>query len=432
MPTDDQTRARNAGSILSQALARGLLGPGDTAAVFYDLDALARQLARVRRAFPPSALHASAIKANPLVAVLRHLARWEAGAEAASLPELKLAQAAGFPGARIVFDSPAKTPDEIAYALAAGVHVNADSLDELDRIAAARARVPGTGEPCGVRVNPQVGIGHIEGTSTAGVYSKFGVPLDEQRAELWRAFERHAWLRGVHVHIGSQGCPLELLVAGVRRAFDFAREVDLRLGPGRIQFIDIGGGLPVAYRPEDAAVTVEEYAARLREGCPALFDGTYRLITEFGRHLHARAGWIASRVEYVKEVAGIPTAILHVGADLLVRECLQPELWFHRISVHDPHGRPREGGGRCWNLAGPLCFSGDMPARGVPLPEIRAGDLVVFHDAGAYTLSMWSRYNSRPMPRVIGYGEAAGGFEILKERERPDALVDFWDAPRDV
>jgi len=422
------------GALLSRALSEGWITNEDTAAVFFDLGLLAARLERLRRAFPTSALHTTAIKANPLLAVLKRMAGWGAGAEAASLPELKLAARAGFPAETIVFDSPAKTREEIRYALAAGAYLNADNLDEVERIADAigemRGGPGGQARPAraGLRLNPQVGTGRISATSTAGVYSKFGVPIAEQRDALRAAFARHDWLRGVHVHVGSQACAPELLVAGIRRTLDFLEELRRERGATRppIDTFDIGGGLPVAYRDGETEISARDYAGALASACPALFDGRLRIVTEFGRHLHAHSGWVASRVEYVKTVADIPTAILHVGADLFSRECGEPDFWYHHVTVHDDQGRPRGAGERLWNLAGPLCFSGDMPAVGVPLPEVHPGDFVVLHDAGAYTFSMASRYNSRPSPKVIGYSSPAGPFEVLRPRESIEGVLSSW------
>lgn len=77
-------------------------------------------------------------------------------------------------------------------------------------------------------------------------------------------------------------------------------------------------------------------------------------------------------------------------------------------------------------VAGPLCFSGDVVARDVELPVVEAGDYIIIHDTGAYTLSMWSRYNSRQIPKVIGYHNDTNQFEILKKRETYNDLIRFW------
>jgi diaminopimelate decarboxylase len=81
---------------------------------------------------------------------------------------------------------------------------------------------------------------------------------------------------------------------------------------------------------------------------------------------------------------------------------------------------------RKYSIAGPLCFAGDIVARGVKSPPIETGDFVLIHDTGAYTLSMWSRYNSRQIPRVVGYRNQGESFEILKERETFEDLQRFW------
>ncbi|UCE59953.1 MAG: hypothetical protein JSU63_21225 [Phycisphaerales bacterium] len=135
------------------------------------------------------------------------------GAEAATAAELEQALRAGFAPQRMVFDSPAKTVEKLHRAITCGVHINADSLQELDRIATL---VKDGLQPTsiGARVNPKVGAGEIEATSTAVPGSKFGVSLRDNSVELRDRFKRYPWLTGLHVHVGSQGCDVELLTEG--------------------------------------------------------------------------------------------------------------------------------------------------------------------------------------------------------------------------
>lgn len=408
--------------LVQKALALGFIREADSAVVLYDLDLLEHRLAAVRQAFPPGTLHAVAVKANPLPPVLSFLHGLGAGAEVASLPELRLALHAGLPAERIVFDSPAKTEAELRLALALGVYVNADNFDELYRLEALGASM-GVTPRAGLRVNPQVGPGRIKATSVAAPYSKFGVPLAKRR-EIMAAFARYPWLTGLHVHVGSQGCPLELLVAGVFAVYDLGLDILREKGRGRVRIFDLGGGLPAAYRDGDAPPTPADYAAALMARCPGLFDGQFSLVTEFGRSLFAPCAVAASRVEYVKMQPGHKTAILHLGADMFVRECYNPKSWSHRVALLDAHGREKTGRTGTWHLAGPLCFSGDFPVWRAALPQVEAGDWVVIEDVGAYTLSMWSRYNSRQMPRVLGWRE--GALTVLREREEPEDVVRFW------
>ncbi len=407
-----------------------VVGSDDTSVIFYDLSAIERRFRDIIRLFPRNALHAVAIKANPLLNILKMIRKWGGGAEVASFPELHIALKAGFPRNKIVFDSPAKTIRELRSALELGVRINVDSFQELDRIdkILTTRRSDST---IGIRINPQVGTGKIRATSVAGLYSKFGIPLHEYRAELKASFLRHEWLRGVHLHIGSQGCTIEQLVSGVGRVFEFVQEVNhaLRISGDRrqIRIFDIGGGLPVSYVRGGTAPSIVEYKQAIGCRCPSLMGGEFKLITEFGRYVYANAGWVASRVEYVKESKSTRTAIVHVGADLLLRESYNPEDWHHEVLVLDEGGRIKSGRSSAKNIiGGPLCFAGDkISYRGI-LPEINAGDYVIVQDVGAYTLSMWSRYNSRQVPKVIGYRRNGAEFGVLKEKESVDDVLRFW------
>jgi len=410
---------------LSIALCKdGLINQDDTAILFYDLSFLSDRVTDLINLFPADTLHAVAVKANPLTGILLLLKDKEVGLEVASLPELYLAEKLGFPHGRIVFDSPSKTKAEIEYALKLGAYINADSFDELDRIADALKTIKSKSR-IGVRVNPQVGAGSIRATSVAGEVSKFGIPMDDNIARLEAYYLKYEWLKGIHVHIGSQGCPVPLIVEGIKKVLNFAKGVNERHGK-KIDVFDLGGGLAVSYHQGEAPVSMKEYREALRENFPALFSGEFKLITEFGRYIHANAGWAASKVEYVKREKDHNIIMTHIGADLLLRKCYNPGDWHHNITVADKNGRLKTGSDKNkYMVAGPLCFAGDIIAANLELPVVEEGDYILVHDIGAYTLSMWSRYNSRQIPKVIGYA-SDDSYEIIKERETLNDLFEFW------
>jgi diaminopimelate decarboxylase len=266
--------------------------------------------------FPKSALHAIAVKANPLTAILKKIKALDIGLEVASFPELRLAEKAGFSPDKIVFDSPAKTHSELEYALKRGIYLNADSFQELERIAQLSARQL-SNSVIGIRINPQVGTGHIESMSVGSEYSKFGVPLQQNRQRLIDAFLKYDWLKGVHLHIGSQGCAPQLLVKGIRTVLNLVNEINASLPQShrRVDKIDIGGGLSVSDYLDEPAITMQEYQRLIQASCPELFESDFKIITEFGRYIYGNVGWVASRVEYVKEAKNMSTALIHVGAD---------------------------------------------------------------------------------------------------------------------
>ncbi|MFO7890558.1 MAG: diaminopimelate decarboxylase [bacterium] len=410
--------------VLTNAVKNKLLNDDNSSLIFYDLDYLQQRVENMLSVFPDSTLHAVAIKSNPLPAVLRLLRKFSLGAEAATIPEVYLAEKSGYKAKDIVFDSPAKTRKDIEYVLKKGYHINADSLNELDRI---NVEITGlnTKSTSGLRINPQTGMGDIHITSTAGKYSKLGVPLDDRRELIQEYYVKYKWLNGVHLHIGSQGYSVDQLIKGIEKVYDFIEDVNSRVNH-RISIFDIGGGLPVSYKKNQKPPSVKSFVNKLKKECPHLFTDKYKLITEYGRYIHANTGWVASRVEYIKKSKDRNTAVIHVGSDLLMRRCYFPQQWHHEISVRDKLGNEKRNKKEMYTIAGPLCFQGDIIALNIELPEIEEGDYIVIHDTGAYTLSMWNRHLSRQIPLTLGYFNEGARFITLKEKESLKDIYKFW------
>ncbi|MEU9360354.1 diaminopimelate decarboxylase [Streptomyces sp. NPDC048301] len=415
-PLDPRQRVH---AVIRRAVSAGLLGEEQPVAGFLDTDGIRASVRSLDAAFAhaPDVLHTFAVKAASLVPVLRLLAGLGMGCEVASPGELRLALDAGVPPARIVLDSPAKTPREISEALALGVAVNADNLGELRRIDALRP--PDSGSVIGLRVNPQVGGGSIGAMSTATATSKFGVALSDPgaREQVVRAFAERPWLTRLHAHVGSQGCPLELIAEGVARTYELAEEINRTLGTRRVTSLDIGGGLPVNFEDEETRPAFADHTRALASAVPGLFDGRYALVTEFGRSLLAKNGFIGARVEYAKEAGGRRIAVTHAGAQIATRTVLMPEAWPLRIGAFDSHGNPRTGVPVRQDVAGPCCFAGDVVAHGRELPALEEGDFVVLYDTGAYYFSTHWAYNSLPRPAVHGFTtDASGGVRLATVR----------------
>ncbi|MER5428121.1 diaminopimelate decarboxylase [Streptomyces sp. NPDC002588] len=398
-------RTDNLTLAVRQAVADGLLGEDRPLAGFVDVQGVRESVAALHEAFAgvPDVLHAFSAKACPLVPVLRLLADAGMGCEVASPGELRVALDAGFAPSRIVLDSPAKTRRELEEALSLGIAVNADNLAELERIDALRPA--DCASVLGVRVNPQVGGGSIGAMSTATAHSKFGVALRDPgaRERVVEAYARRPWLTRLHAHVGSQGCPLPLIARGLAALHRLAEEINARVGHRQVTSLDLGGGLPVNFADDCVTPTYAEYVAALTAVEPALLDGSYQLVTEFGRSLLAKNGFTAGLVEYVKESGGRRIALTHAGAQVATRTVFMPEDWPVRVSAYGPDGTPKTGPLVPHDIAGPLCFAGDVVAHERPLPELAEGDVVVLHDTGAYYFSAPWAYNSLPRPAVYGY-----------------------------
>ena len=216
-----------------------LLSDEQPVALLYDMDMLQKTLMSIKDAFPPTAIHAIAMKANPLVGCLEVARSLGMGCEVASPAELEHALRIGFSPSKIVMDSPAKTRRDLHRALTIGVKLNADNMEELrliDEILVAEfggggSRGVGSCKShIGVRVNPQYGEGRIATTGTIARTSKFGVPLLEMRDELLACYAKYTWLTAVHCHVGSQGCDVALLVRGARSIVDLATSINAHIG----------------------------------------------------------------------------------------------------------------------------------------------------------------------------------------------------------
>lgn len=386
----DRQRVARRAQALRAAVRQGLVGPEQPVAGLLDVAGIRRSAAALRAAFrvpgePRAAAHTFAVKAASLVPVLRLLAEEGIGCEVASPGELALATAAGVPAEHIVLDSPAKTTAELREALALGIAVNADNPQELHRIDRLADGLPAGGHrrpSLGIRVNPQVGAGSIGATSTAAATAKFGVALADPGAADWvvRAFADRPWLTRLHAHVGSQGCSTALLASGVRTAYRLAERINTTVGRQQVDTLDIGGGLPVNYASDRTDPSFADYAGVLRATVPGLFDGRYRLVTEFGRALLAKNGTILARVEYAKSAGGRPIAVTHAGAQVAARTVFAPDSWPLRIAALGSAGEPKAAPPVVQDVAGPCCFAGDVVAAARRLPLLAAGDWVALLD----------------------------------------------------
>jgi diaminopimelate decarboxylase len=382
-----------------------------TPAYVYSGGHMRHQLRRFQDAFAGQPVMVCyALKANSNLAVIKTLAEAGAGAEIVSGGELQRALAVGVPPDRIVFAGVAKSRDEMASALDAGIaQFNVESVPELIALsevaASCRRRAP-----VALRVNPDVAAGSHDKISTGRKQDKFGIAYD-QALETYRLAQRLAGIEvvGLHLHIGSQIMSLAPFEAAYRRAIELTRQ--LRAEGIDVRRIDLGGGLGVGYRGEPE-LDLDGYAALVRDLGRGL---DLELVFEPGRYLVAQAGVLVSRVLYVKDGAERPCVILDAGMNDLLRPALY-DAYHPILPVIEPEpGAPLQP----VDVVGPICESADVFARGRELPPLRAQDLVAFAGAGAYGAVMASDYNSRPLAAEVLVEDR--DYAVVRPREEPDA-----------
>lgn len=424
---------------IQELIEQKILSESSPLVLVYNITRFKRGIEFVKKQFPVEHfLHTMAIKANPLSSLMKEATNLGLGFEAASFGELTQALRFAKSSQHIVFDSPVKTRQELEFALSKGVYLNADNLQELDTITELVSANKYSNLNVGIRVNPQVGVGAIKEMSTGGPISKFGIAMNDYQKEILQIYAERPWLNGIHIHVGSQGCPLDLIMDGISKVLDLVEQVNSH-GIQQIKFIDIGGGFPVNFNDEHDNVTlydsngksetfnVATYADLLKTKFPVLFSGKFKVITEFGRTYNAKPGFFVSRVEYTKVSGGRNIAIIHAGADLCVRTVWGPTKWPVRVTVLDKTGQIKHGTVIKQDVAGPCCFAGDIIAHERELPLIERGDYIVIHDCGGYYYSAYSYYNLRQAPSVYGFEEDdTHTFKLLKKGQSVEETLQMF------
>ena len=352
-------------------------------------------------------LVAYSVKANSNIAVLRVLAKLGAGADVVSGGELARATIAGIPGERIVFSGVGKTRAEMAEALRAGIAMfNVESLPELRALSEVASGM-GVRAPISFRVNPDVSAGGHEKISTGKKENKFGVAWSQAEA----AYAEAAALPGIEVvgvdvHIGSQIDELAPFEAAIRKVRGLIER--LREQGHTIRDFDIGGGLGIPYGDNNRTPPAPgEYGALVRR---LTHDLGVRMVFEPGRMITGNAGVLLAKVLYEKHGEDRDFLIL----DAAMNDLLRPALYDAWHDVEPVVAPGRDMAEATYDIVGPVCESGDTFGRGRDMPKLAAGDLVVFHSAGAYGAAQSSQYNTRPLvPEVLVDGDR---FSVIRER----------------
>jgi diaminopimelate decarboxylase len=356
---------------------------GQTPFYAYDREAMSSRVRELRETLPEGVSIHYAMKANPMPAVVDHMATLVDGLDVASLGELRVALDSGTPAAEISFAGPGKGDSELRGAVAAGITLNLESAGELERVI-------GIGEQLGivprvaVRVNPDFEL-KSSGMKMSGGPKPFGIDAEQVPDVLHRIAECGAHFRGLHIFSGSQNLRAESLIEAQNATFELAYRL-ADDAPSTMEMLNIGGGFGIPYFPGEQRLDLgpvsENLQARLEEYAERL--GGTELVIELGRYLVAEAGIYVCEVIDRKVSRGQTYLITngglhhHLAASGNFGQIIRknyPVVTAHRVA----HG-PRES----VSVVGPLCTPLDILADKMELGTAEVGDLIVVLQSGAY------------------------------------------------
>ncbi|MEY4168750.1 MAG: hypothetical protein RIR52_2574 [Acidobacteriota bacterium] len=394
-----------------------------------------------------------ASKANNLLGVLRVVREAGSDVEVNSGGELFRALRAGFRPDQIEMNGIAKTEQELAEAIEAGIYtINLDSPFELELVEKVAARL-GRRANVTVRLVAGVGTRSHAGLQTALFTSKFGVSPSQARQMMLRALQRPALVNlvGLHIHVGSQTPDPEPYVEAFAAMWDHLTWLHGETGH-RLQHINIGGGIPVNYLRDrtqageisqdervmlGASLTAEEMMkqtlAAVRStaqdaGTVTMLDDL-EIVMEPGRAVIADAVTLLTTIRNRKSrpETGEEWLLTDAGYNLMLSMVMYQ--WYYQAVNASRAG---EQHGSRYRMAGPLCDGGDVYFDlhgGQHLPDCRllpegtaVGELVAMLNTGAYTISQMTAYNGRPFPATI-LVEADGSVEVIRRRDTYEDLL---------
>jgi len=359
---------------------------GRTPFYAYDRRLLSRRVAELRQALPAAVKLHYAMKANPLPALVGHMAGLVDGFDLASAGEMKIALDTPMSPEKISFAGPGKSEGELRQAAAAGVVVNLESELEMERLARAGAEL-GLRPKAAVRVNPDFEL-KSSGMKMGGGPKQFGVDAERVPAMLARMRELPLEFFGFHIFSGSQNLKAESIMEAQRNTFDLARRL-AKDAPGPVRLLNLGGGFGIPYFPGEQRLdlaAVGEHLAGLVPDARRDFPEA-EFVIELGRYFVGEAGVYVSRIIDRKESRGQVFLITdgglhhHLSASGNFGQVIRknyPVLVGNRLEA--------EASGTA-SVVGPLCTPLDILGDKMPLGHAQVGDLIVVLQSGAYGLS---------------------------------------------
>ncbi len=387
----------------------------------YDEKGIRANARRLRAAFAwnPGFKEYFAVKACPNPFLMKMLMQESFGMDCSSLPELLLSERVGATGENIMFTSNDTPAEEYVTAKKLGAIINLDDISHIPFL----EECAGLPEMVCLRYNPgplkggNAIIGHPE-------QAKYGFTRDQLFDGYRQLKEKGIRRFGLHTMVASNELNPQYFIDTAEILFDLAAEIAQKVGVS-FEFINMGGGIGIPYRPEQEAVDLKLVGEGLRKAYEErLLDKRQpdlKIYLECGRMVTGPYGYLVSRVRHIKK-----TYKNYAGLDACMANLMRPALYgaYHHISVLSKVGQPCD---TLYDVTGSLCENNDKFAIDRLLPPLAPGDLVVIHDAGAHGHAMGFQYNGKLRSAELLLRED-GSVTQIRRAETPEdyfATLDF-------
>jgi diaminopimelate decarboxylase len=342
-----------------------------------------------------------ACKALTNINILKYIKSIGCNIDCSSINEVKLALHAGFDPQNILYTSNGIAFEEIKEAVSYGVNVNLEKF----------GKKYGHSYPVGIRIRPNIMAGGNLKISTGHSKSKFGIPV-EQLDELKRIVaENNIHIRTLHLHTGSEIKEVDVFIKGIEVLFELMPHFP------ELEVLDLGGGFKVPYHPSEKEIDVVAIAEGLKKAFDEHPTADHRKLQvwfEPGKFLVCEAGYLLTQVNVLKESNGVTIAGVNSGLNHLIRPMMY-DAYHHITNISNPNGEEKH-----YMVTGYICETDTFAAYRL-LNEVREGDYLLFHNAGAYGFEMSSNYNSRYKPAEVLVKD--GKAQLIRKRDEWNDLL---------
>ena len=352
-----------------------------------------------------------AVKATPTPGILKILHEEGCGADCSSYTELLMADAVGFKGDEIMFSSNDTPAEDFQLARKLNATINLDDITHIDFL----ERVADIPDTVCCRYNPGGHFAIANNIMDNPGDAKYGMTREQLTEAYKRLMAKGVKHFGLHAFLASNTVTNDYYPELARILFKVAVELKEETGAS-IEFINLSGGVGIAYRPEQPQNDIMEIGEGVRRAYEEVLVpagmGNVRLYTEMGRYMLAPYGALVSRVIHQKHIYKE-----YIGLDACAANLMRPAIYgaYHHITVMGKENAPCD---HKYDVTGGLCENNDKFAIDRMLPEINIGDLVFIHDAGTHGFAMGYNYNGKLRSAELLLKED-GSVEMIRRAETP-------------